>query len=144
MKCINHKAPVKYSTSSLIHAPANKVWEVMTNIESWPQWQKEISKTKIKGAIKPGSSFEWKSSGISIHSTLHTVVPASQFGWEGKSLGIFAIHNWTIKEKNGKTEVLMEGSMEGFLAGLFKKSFNKNLEKGMVSWLELLKKECEK
>jgi len=57
---------------------------------------------------------------------------------------MFAIHNWTLTETNGQTLVSVDESMEGFFAKLFKKSFNKNLEKGMLNWLALLKKECEK
>jgi hypothetical protein len=59
-------------------------------------------------------------------------------------MGIFAIHNWHLKQQNNGTEVLVEESMEGLLARIFKKSFNQNLERGMLKWLELLKLECEK
>jgi len=57
---------------------------------------------------------------------------------------MFAIHNWTLKEMNGQTEVIVDESMEGFLAVLFKKSFNRNLEKGMINWLTFLKQESER
>lgn len=57
---------------------------------------------------------------------------------------MFAIHNWTLTEKDRTTLVEVDESMEGFLASLFKKSFNDNLEKGMQKWLELLKAQCEK
>ena len=57
---------------------------------------------------------------------------------------MFAIHNWTLDQENGNTRVTVIETMEGFLAVLFKKSFNKNLEKGMIKWLELLKGESEK
>jgi len=94
--------------------------------------------------MKPHATFDWKTGGVKIHSTLHTVEPPGEFGWTGKSLGTFAIHNWMITEKNGKTEVIADESMEGFPVWLFRKSFSRNLEKGMQSWLELLKKECER
>jgi hypothetical protein len=57
---------------------------------------------------------------------------------------VFAIHNWTLKEINGQTEVKVDESLEGFLTVLFKKSFNRNLEKGMTNWLAFLKQECER
>ncbi|CAN0402155.1 unnamed protein product, partial [Scytosiphon promiscuus] len=43
---------------------------------------------------------------------------------------MFAIHNWTLSEKKGRTIVRVEESMEGILVTLFKNFFNKNLEKG--------------
>jgi len=74
---------------------------------------------------------------------LHTINPEKEFGWTGKTFGMFAIHNWTLTELNGQTIVKVDESMEGFLARLFKKSFNRNLKKGMVKWLDLLKRQCE-
>ena len=115
----------------------------MTDIKNWASWQTDISQPKLNGALKPQTTFDWKTGGVKIHSTLHTVVPFKEFGCTGKTLGMFAIHNWTVTDSNGKTTVTVDESMEGFLASLFKKSFNKNLEKGMQNWLELLKRECE-
>jgi len=144
MKSINNNAPVKCSKTITINANSEKVWAIMTNIDKWATWQTEISNPKLKGELIPKSTFVWKTGGAKINSTLHTVEPNKQFGWTGKTFGMFAIHNWTITEINGQTRVSVDESMEGFLAGLLKKSFNKNLEKGMQNWLDLLKQECEK
>jgi uncharacterized protein YndB with AHSA1/START domain len=144
MKNINAQAPVKCNKSIKINANREKVWTVLTNIDQWAVWQKEITKPKLNGELKPNSTFDWKTRGAKIHSTLHTVEPFTRFGWTGNTFGMFAIHNWALAEANGQTEVSVEESMEGFFAKLLKKSFNKNLEKGMQNWLELLKMECEK
>ena len=144
MKSINTTAPVKCSKKITINTDSKKVWKVLTNIDKWSTWQTDISKSKLNGELKSGTTFDWKTNGLKIHSTLHTVEPISQFGWTGKTFGMFAIHNWTLTEKNNKTTVEVNESMEGLLAWLFKKSFNKNLENGMQRWLELLKRECEK
>lgn len=144
MRSINNDAPVKCSKIITINADSKKVWTVLTDIDNWAGWQTNISSPKLNGELKAGTTFDWKTGGAKIHSTLHTVEPYTQFGWTGKSFGMFAIHNWTLNETNGKTTVEVDESMEGFLAGLFKKSFNKNLEAGMLKWLDLLKQECEK
>ncbi|WP_323758103.1 SRPBCC family protein [Roseivirga sp.] len=144
MKNINNNAPVKCSKTITIPRGSKRVWEVMSNINHWAAWQTEISKPKLNGKLKPESTFDWKTGGAKIHSTLHTVEPYSQLGWTGKTFGMFAIHNWKLTETEGTTIVQVEESMEGFLAGLFKKTLSKNLEKGMQNWLDLLKKECEK
>jgi len=144
MKSINTTAPVKCSKKITINTDSKKVWKVLTNIDKWSTWQTDISMSKLNGELKSGTKFDWKTNGFKIHSTLHTVEPISQFGWTGKTFGMFAIHNWTLTEKNNKTTVEVNESMEGLLAWLFKKSFNRNLENGMQRWLELLKRECEK
>lgn len=143
MKSINNNAPVKCSKSITINASSEKVWEVMTNIDSWATWQTDISKPKLNGELKPETTFDWKTGGAKIHSTLHTVDPNKHFGWTGTTFGMFAIHNWTLTDFKGQTKVSVDESMEGFFAMLFQKSFNKNLEKGMQNWLNLLKQECE-
>ncbi|MFM9986343.1 MAG: SRPBCC family protein [Flavobacteriales bacterium] len=143
MKSINTNAPVKCSKSITINASIEKVWSVITNINEWANWQTDISNLKLNGDLKRNTTFNWKTGGAKIHSTIHTVEPSKNFGWTGKTFGMYAIHNWKLTELNGQTTVEVDESMEGFLAGLLKKSFNKNLEKGMVKWLELLKQECE-
>lgn len=143
MKNINSNAPVKCSKSIVINANSAKVWAILTNIGNWGTWQADISKPKLNGELKSETTFDWKTGGVSIHSILHTVEPNKNFGWTGKTFGMYAIHNWTLTEINGQTQVSVEESMEGFFASLLKKSFNKNLANGMQNWLDLLKKECE-
>jgi uncharacterized protein YndB with AHSA1/START domain len=144
MKSINNNAPVKCSRKIVINANSEKVWKIITDINHWATWQKDISNAKLNGGLKPNSTFVWKTGGAKIISTLHTVEPNKYFGWTGKTFGMLAVHNWTIDEVNGQTIVSVDESMEGVLASLLKKSFNKNLEKGMQHWLDLLKIESEK
>lgn len=144
MRSINNDAPVKCRKTIDISANSEKVWKIIANVNNWTDWQTDISKAKINGELKIDATFDWKSGGATIHSTLHTVEPYKQIGWTGKTLGVFAIHNWRTNEKGDKTKVTVEESMEGFLARLLKTTFNKTLESGMLKWLELLKKECEK
>jgi uncharacterized protein YndB with AHSA1/START domain len=144
MQKINTKAPVQCSKSIIINAGPEIVWSILTGINQWPDWQNDISSSRLNGKLEAGTSFDWKSGGLSIHSVLHTVNPEKKIGWSGKSLGIFAIHNWTLINIDGKTEVHVEESMEGWPARLFKKPLNKTLDNGMQVWLDLLKKESEK
>lgn len=144
MKAINNNAPVKCNKEITINTDSEKVWDVLTDIDKWTTWNTKVSNVKLNGMLEPETTFDWKTGGAKIHSTLHTVEPFKNFGWTGKALGAFAIHNWTLKETNGQTKVFVEESMEGFLVSLFKRSFNKNLENGMQKWLDLLKQACEK
>jgi hypothetical protein len=143
MKAINENAPIVSKKSIFIDAKPEKIWKVLTDIDNWPNWHNEISLAKIHGPVQPNVSFTWKSGGMKIQSTLHTVAPFYNLGWTGKALGIFAIHNWSIKVVDGVTQVAVAESMEGLLARLFKRKLKPTLDQGMEHWLELLKKECE-
>ena len=139
----NPSAPVKCSKSIIIKASPDHVWNILASIDNWASWQTDIKNPKLNGPVSPGSTFDWKTGGAGIHSTLHTVEPAKSLGWTGKTFGMYAVHNWTLTEVPGGTQVSVDESMEGLLAGLFRSSFNKNLAKDMQHWLELLKTKSE-
>ncbi len=141
---INQDAPVKCRKKIIINAHTVEVWKVLTDINKWTQWQSDIKSARMNDPLQEGTAFEWTSGGLKIRSTIQIVQPYSAFGWTGKALGLYAIHNWHITELNSQTEITVEESMEGFLAGFFKKILNKNLEKSLGHWLDLLKFECEK
>jgi uncharacterized protein YndB with AHSA1/START domain len=144
MRNINNNAPAKSSNTITINANSKKVWAVLTDIDRWSSWNANISNPKLNGTLKPETTFDWKTGSAKIHSILHTVEPYKNFGWTGKALGAFVIHNWTLTEAKGQTTIFVEESMDGFLVRCFKRMFTKNLKYGMQNWLDLLKKECEK
>ena len=144
MKSIDNNAPVKCHKTITINAKREIVWKLITDINEWPSWQTDISKSAFSGELKPETPFRWKSGGATIQSILHTVVPFHQFGWTGSTFGIRAIHNWQLEELNNQTILKVEESMNGLLARIFRKFFNKTLERGMVKWLALLKLESER
>jgi uncharacterized protein YndB with AHSA1/START domain len=112
-KQINTKAPVQCSKTILINAKAERVWAVITAIDHWADWQRDISKPKLNGSLATGTTFDWKTGGARIHSTIHTVEPFHSFGWTGKTTGMYAIHNWTLTEEDRQTRVSVDESMEG-------------------------------
>lgn len=144
MKSINIKAPVKCNKTISINATPKKVWDILTDIDHWPDWHSELSKTQLNGAFKSGTGFVWKNGSTTIHSSLHSVEPMNHFGWTGKAFGSFAIHNWTLTETNNQTLVTVDESMEGLLVKLFKKQFSRILDNGLQTWLDMLKKESER
>ncbi|WP_089874432.1 SRPBCC family protein [Epilithonimonas hungarica] len=99
---------------------------------------------KINGAFKPGSSFNWKSNGLTITSTLQTVEINKMVGWSGPAFGAFAIHTWYFTEHNGQTTIRVEESMEGWLVTLLKSTFQSSLDTSIEYWLDALKTEAEK
>lgn len=141
---INPSAPVQTTKKIAIRASPEKVWTILSRINQWDEWHKDIQSPKLEGAFKAGTSFNWESGGLNIHSTLHTVNPYSKIGWSGKALGAFAIHNWTFTEMHGYTELRVEESMEGWLVKLLRDQFQTGLEHSLDIWLNNLKTEAEK
>ena len=143
-KTIHEDAPVVTKKSTVINAPIQKVWKVFCDVDNWNVWQKEIVSPKINGEFKAGTSFNWKSNGLTITSTLQTVEANKMVGWSGPAFGSFAIHTWYFTEQNGKTTVRIEESMEGWLVKLLKNKFQTGLDTSIEHWLNYLKIESEK
>lgn len=143
-KTIHLDAPVITKKSIVIDAPIEKVYKIFQDVDNWDIWQKEITEPKINGVFKPGTSFNWKSNGLTITSTLQTVKTNKMIVWSGPAFGAFAIHTWYFTEYNGKTTVRVEESMEGWLVTLLKSRFQSSLDMSIEHWLASLKTESEK
>lgn len=140
---VNQKAPVVASSEIEIEASVDTVWAVLTNINNWPSWQKDVTKAVIKGDVKQGAEFHWKAGGLSFSSQIHTSDPKTKFGWTGKTIGASAIHNWFFEKKGNFTVVRVEESLQGVLPGLFATAFQKNLNSGVIKNLKELKAAAE-
>ena len=136
---INPNAPVKSSDIIEINAPIDSVWQVLTQINKWPSWQKDVTEANLLGELKEGTQFKWKAGGLSFNSKIHTIVPKHMFGWTGKTIGASAIHNWTFEDKGNKTIVKVEESLQGVFPRLLGGYFQRNLDTGVKTNLEELK-----
>lgn len=141
---INTNAPVQTTKKIVINASPEKVWTIMSQIDHWAEWHKDVQSPKLKGAFQAGSPFDWKSGGLIIHSTIHTAVPYTRIGWSGKAFGAFAIHNWSFTQIGDHTEVRVEESMEGWLVSLMRSKFQRGLEQSLETWMNNLKAEAER
>jgi len=142
---INKNAPVQSGNQIEIQAPVDVIWNVLTDIQNWPKWQKAVTETVVEGKIEEGTTFRWKAGGLSFKSRIHTSKPRTAFGWTGTTIGASAIHNWTFTEKDQRTTiVVVEESLEGLLPKLFRKNFQKNLDHGVLKNLKELKEAAEK
>jgi uncharacterized protein YndB with AHSA1/START domain len=141
---INQEAPVVQSKEVSINAKPEKVWQVLTDIENWSDWNEKIKKPSVKEEPNVGVSFTWKINGSNIKSQIHTYDPNKAFGWTGKTFGAKAIHNWYLEPTAHGTKVIVKESMEGWLIALLKKKMNTVLADDLGFWLEQLKVACEK
>ncbi len=141
---VNKKAPVYANAQIKIGSKIDNVWYLLTNIERWTDWQKNVSSVDLDGELKAGTTFIWKSGGISFESEIHTLNPAKYFGWTGRTVGAYAVHNWQFEDENDSTVVTVSESLQSLLPLLFQNYFQRSLERGMKENLIELKEACEK
>jgi uncharacterized protein YndB with AHSA1/START domain len=127
----------------VIEASPEVVWKVHTDINAWSQWHSSISSARAVAPLAVGSSFKWKSSGLTITSTVHTLEPNQRISWTGKSLGTQADHTWMLQAQNWGTLVTTEESMAGWLVSLLKLLTPTFLDRSLDVWLRDLKNKAE-
>jgi len=139
---IQDDAPIKADAAIRISAPIQRVWGVLTDIDHWPTWQADISTATLNGRLAPGSTFKWKSGGLTVRSRLSVVRPRSMIAWRGRALGLNAVHIWILTpQPDGAVLVRTRESMDGFPISLLYPSAK--LQASDVAWLASLKRAAE-
>jgi uncharacterized protein YndB with AHSA1/START domain len=136
-------APVRSRQEIEIAAPAEVVWEVLTDFDGWPQWNPDVKSMSWDGSLAPGSVFRWKAGPGTIVSTLEEVDRPRYVRWRGRTMSIAAIHEWRLEERAGGMHLETDESFSGVLARLLRGSLQKQLDRALEEGLEHLKREAE-
>ena len=140
---IDHKAPVIAQAAQRIKAPIDTLWQVLTDVEAWPNWHHDIADVSIEGPLKPGTLFVWRSGGFKIRSTFQEVVPPTSIAWIGKTTGTRACHVWRFEMDGDSTRVITAESLSGWVPRLFRKRMQDSLQSTLESWVHVLRLKCE-
>jgi hypothetical protein len=141
---IDENAPVIAKAEIEINAKPELVWDIMTAIERWQDWNPDVKWASLEGELSEGTKFQWKAGPGKITSRFQKVERPNLLAWSGKTFGIFAIHIWQMEPQDGRTVVKTEESWDGLIVHIFRKSMQKKLDESINSGLQYLKIEAEK
>jgi uncharacterized protein YndB with AHSA1/START domain len=141
---VNQDAPVVAAGEIEVAADPEKVWEVMTDVERWPSWNRDVKEASLGGPVAKGTSFRWKVSTGMISSMFQRVERPRLLAWTGKGFGVVAVHVWRLEPRNNGTLVATEESWEGLLSRILRLPFQRALKKSIDSGLTYLKTEVER
>lgn len=141
---IDRSAPAIAEAEVVIGADAGIVWELMTGVESWPDWNPGVKSASLEGPLAEGTEFRWKAGPGTITSRIELVERQRRLVWTGKTLGIRAIHVWRLEPRGDTTVVATEESWGGLVARVFRTPMQKTLKKSIDDGLEHLKAEAER
>lgn len=117
---VQQDAPVKASSSILINATPQRVWNVLTNVAEWPRWQHDVDHVTVDGALGKGVSFEWNAGSTTIRSRVVLFIPDKTVAWTGRASVARAVHVLTLSTPDsGGTRVESMESMDGPLLSWF-------------------------
>jgi hypothetical protein len=141
---------MKITTSILVNATAEKVWRILTDFESYSQWNPFI--TSIKGEVNVGNILQVtitppNGNAMKFKPTILVVKEYKELKWIGKLLfkGLFdGEHQFEIIDnKNGTVTFIQSEKFTGVLTPFFKKMINVNTKNGFELMNEKLKERAE-
>jgi uncharacterized protein YndB with AHSA1/START domain len=140
---VDRTAPAIARSETEIAAPPERVWELVTDIDRWPDWNPDIDSAALEGPLAPGTTFRWKAGPGSIVSTLRHVDPPREIGWTGKTMGIAGVHVYRLEPSGTGTRVVSEESWAGFPARLMRRRTRRTLLTSLETGLRHLKAAAE-
>ena len=136
-------APVAVRVEQRIAAPPQTVWQVLTDVEGWPNWHDGVIDVSVKGPVEPGTHFVWRSGGFKVRSRFESVTPRERVVWSGKTTGARLHHAWSIEAHGEECLVVTEQTLRGWLPRLFRNRFQASLQAILESWVRSLRLKCE-
>jgi uncharacterized membrane protein len=105
-----------------IDAPAALVWQVFSDVESWPEWTPSV--TSLVGrdgtGLDVGKRFAIKQPGMSkLVWKVSEIDPGSSWTWVQRSPGVHvSARHWVIPQPDGRTLVRQQLEQRGVLGAL--------------------------
>jgi hypothetical protein len=134
-----------------IDATAEKVWHILTEFETFPQWNPFIR--RISGELKVGSRLEVHMQlpggrRMTFKPRVLKVEPNREFRWKGKLLvpGLFdGEHIFTVDPLSEKrVRFIQREVMVGMLVPLFFRGMDKTTRRGFEEMNQVLKSMAER
>lgn len=139
------------STQILIRATPQRVWNILTDFEAYPQWNPFIR--SLRGPVAPGKviqvALQQPGSGImTIKPTVLAVEEPRAFRWIGHFMfrGLFdGEHSFEIRDNgDGSSTFVQSERFGGILVPLLSRMLDTKTLKGFSLMNEALKAQCEK
>jgi uncharacterized protein YndB with AHSA1/START domain len=129
-----------------IDAPPEVVWANLIDATQWPNWYANSADVRIDGGqpkLARGVSFDWKTFGFPIRSTVDVFEPNREIGWSVDNPRFHVHHAWVLVLERGGTRVITEEAQKGADAIRFHLEQPNAMYDGHDWWLSALKARSE-
>lgn len=138
---IDPDAPLISSSSVVVDAPAERVWQVVADVAAWPSWASHLQILEL-GEVRPGAPFRWRLNGVTLRSRFAVVAANRELTWTGVFFGYKAVDRHVLEPlADGRTKVTVEESLAGPLLPLLYSE--RKLRANHERWLAELKTAVE-
>jgi uncharacterized protein YndB with AHSA1/START domain len=131
---IDDLAPIAARCETVVDAPVERVWELLSQPERWPQFAPEIRDVRLDDGVVEDGRFTWRNGRTKLTSRFAVVNPGHELTWTGTALGSKVVHRHLLAPApNDRTRLVTEESMAGPLLVLFYSSAK--LRASLETWL---------
>ena len=137
----------QYHTSILIEASAEKVWEVLTDFSSYPQWNPLVG--KLEGKMEEGKKIATFIVPLNkiYFPFLLSYKPNAELIWQGIQGAKFLLagkHYYKLEKWSDKETKLLHGeNFTGLFSYFISKKLLKKMENAFISHNQILKQRIE-
>jgi uncharacterized protein YndB with AHSA1/START domain len=135
-------------TSIDVAAPPDRVWEVLVDVERWPEWTDSVTSVRSldPGPLAVGARVEISQPRIPTGTyTVTALDPGSAFTWEQRQPGsTVSAHHECIPLPDGGTRVELRVVMGGAVGGVVGRLYRKLTERYLAMEAAGLKARAER
>ena len=138
---------MEQSTSIDVAAPPDRVWEVLVDVEHWPEWTESVSGVRVldDGPLAVGSKVEISQPSVPTGTyTVTTLEPVRTFIWEQRQPGSkVSAHHGLVALPDGGTRVELRVVMTGLIGGIVGRLYRKLTQRYLAMEAAGLKRRAE-
>ncbi len=138
---------VEQRTSIDVAASPDRVWQVLVDVERWPQWTDSVSSVRLldAGPLAVGSRVEISQPRIPTGTyTVTALEPGSAFTWEQRQPGSsVSAHHECAPLPDGGTRVELRVVMSGAVGGVVGRLYRRLTERYLATEAAGLKSRAE-
>lgn len=143
MVAIHDTAPIVVRREIDIFAPPEMVWEWLTRVELWADWNPEI--TSAWWIDPPGlrGRFKWRKNLLGVESVVSEWKPPREFAWDGHAWLTDTRQIFRIDGDFRSTKLVSEQSVEGPTTQIARELLGRRTATWGEIWLGVLKAKLE-
>ena len=136
---------MQFEEQVLIAAPAEKVFSMYANVESWSSWDPDVKSSSLKGQFVSGATGTLQSSsGPKAKIEFTEVILNRSFTVESKLPLCVMRFEHELSTSSGETNALHRVIFKGLLSPLFGRLIGSQIRKGLPHSLKGLKHAAER
>ena len=136
-------APVVAHHEIDIRASLESVWNRHVDVNSWTQWNPDMTSAHLDGQFVPGATFQWESYDFPVVSKIYDVEIQHRILWGGVAGGVTGVHEWLFTPLAGGVRVVTNESFAGEPVEADPPGMRSALDSSLMAWLGCLKAASE-